>query len=77
MTRKTVRNLLLALAAVVSIGATAEAAPKKPVHHRPKHSSRVASGTTHKRRPTLKKAPPSKSQAHRAPAKRKPTTKPK
>jgi hypothetical protein len=78
MTRRTLQRLLLAFVAVLSLGSIAEAAgPKKIVHRRPKHSTRVASGTrmpkqkatvTAKSRTTTVKKP--------AAPQRKPTTKP-
>ena len=82
MTRKTLRNFVLAVAAVLSIGSVAEAAAaKKPVHHRPRHSARVAPSATHKRKTTAAKtskarAAKSRPQTHRAAAKRRPATKP-
>ena len=48
MMRKTMKLLVVALAAVLTFGSMAEAAPKKAVHKRVKHSTRVsaASGAT-------------------------------
>ena len=77
MTRRTVQQFLLAAVAVLSLGSMAEAAgPKKVVHHRPKHSTRVASGeSTAKKRAA--QAAKSRSAAKKStPARRKPTTKP-
>jgi len=76
MNRKTLQRLILVLVAVLSLGTMAEAAgPKKVVHRRPKHSTRVASGATRKKttvtttsRTTTVKKP--------ARPQRKPTTKP-
>jgi hypothetical protein len=45
MIRKTMKMLLVALVAVCTLGSMAEAAPKKTVRHRAKHSTRVSSGT--------------------------------
>src|SRR5438132_7680822 len=45
MTQKTLRMLLVALVAILSFASAADAAPKKALRHRPKHSSRVASGS--------------------------------
>lgn len=55
MTRKTLHRLLLVLVAVLSLGSMAEAAgPKKVIHRRPKHSTRVASPVrTPKKKSTL------------------------
>jgi len=44
MNRKTMKMLLVALVAVFAVSSMAEAAPKKVVRHRTKHSSRVSSG---------------------------------
>ena len=46
MIRRTMKMLLVALVAVCTLGSMAEAAPKKPVRHRAKHSTRVSSSTT-------------------------------
>jgi len=46
MIRKTLKMLLVALVAAFALGATAEAAPRKIVHPRARHSSRVSSGNT-------------------------------
>jgi Flp pilus assembly protein TadB len=43
MIRKTMKMLLVAVVAVCTFGAVAEAAPKKAVRHRAKHSTRVSS----------------------------------
>jgi hypothetical protein len=45
MIRKTINMLLVAVVAVCFLGSMAEAAPKKTVRHRAKHSTRVSSGT--------------------------------
>jgi hypothetical protein len=79
MTRKTLQRLLLVFVAILSLSGMAEAAgPKKIVHRRPKHSTRVASGV---RAPRKKATIRSKSKTTttvrpRTSAKRKPTTKP-
>ena len=77
MTRKTLKTMLAVLLAVFTLGSLAEAAPKKAVRHRPRHTTRVAAGAT----TAVKKRTPRKkrSGARRAtppPAKRGPTTKP-
>ena len=46
MTRTTFKTLLATLVAVLMLGSVGEAATKKPVRHRPKHSSRVSSAST-------------------------------
>src|SRR5437762_10547436 len=43
MIRKTMKMLLVAMVAVCTLGSMAEAAPKKVVRHRAKHSTRVSS----------------------------------
>ena len=45
MIRKTMKMLLVAVVAVCTLGSMAEAAPKKVVRHRAKHSTRVSSST--------------------------------
>lgn len=80
MTRKTIKSLALALMAVVALGSMSEAAAPKKVRHRPKHSTRVSSGTAS----TIKKGPAKKkhvvvrksSTARKAAARRRPPTKP-
>ena len=44
MNRNTLKMLLVALVAVFAVSSMAEAAPKKVVRHRTRHSSRVSSG---------------------------------
>ena len=44
MNRKTIKMLLAAIVASFAIASMAEAAPKKAVRHRVRHSSRVSSG---------------------------------
>lgn len=44
MNRHTMKMLLVALVAVFAVSSMAEAAPKKVVRHRTKHSSRVSAG---------------------------------
>ena len=76
MTRKTLQRLLLAVAAVLSLGSMAEAAgQKKIVHHRPRHSTRVASGVRTPRK-NVSAAKPRTPVRKPLPPKRKPTTKP-
>ena len=80
MTRKTIKSLALALIAVFALGATSEAAVPRKVRHRPKHSTRVSSGTTS----TIRKKPAARKRAavkktataRKAAAKRRPPTKP-
>jgi hypothetical protein len=80
MIRKTLKTMLVALAAVFTLATMAEAAPKKVVHHRARHSTRVSSGsaTTAKKHTTRKKTTrsASKSTKKRSTAKRTPSTKP-
>jgi len=89
MIRQSMKLLLCAQLAVFTLSSIAEAAPKKTLRHRTKHSSRVASGgaTTNTRPATKKKTTTgsaakkkSGTAAHRSTAKkqvqRKPTTKP-
>ena len=45
MIRKSMKMLLCALLAAFTLSSIAEAAPKKVLRHRTKHSSRVASGS--------------------------------
>lgn len=79
MTRKTIKSLALAMMAVFALGSMSEAAPRK-VRHRPRHSTRVSSGTTS----TIRKKPAAKKHvvvrksttARKAPARRRPPTKP-
>ena len=91
MIRKSMKMLLCAVLAAFTLSSVAEAAPKKVLRHRTKHSSRVASGgaVTPDKRPATKKKTPTASPAKRkggptsrstakkpAQAKRRPTTKP-
>jgi hypothetical protein len=46
MTGKTLKPLLIAMIAAVVTSSSVEAAPKKPVHPRAKHSSRVSTGAS-------------------------------
>jgi hypothetical protein len=92
MVRKTMKMLVVALLAAFTLSSMAEAATPKKTRHRAKHSSRVSSGaaTTTGRNPAPKKkaatakahtrvkastTAPTQS-AKKAPAKRRPTTKP-
>ena len=71
MSRKTIKMLLAAIVASFAIASMAEAAPKKAVRHRVKHSSRVSSGATATTgsHPTPKKRTAAASKARRrAPA---------
>jgi hypothetical protein len=92
MIRKSMKMLLCALLAAFTLSSIAEAAPKKPLRHRTKHSSRVVSGSaaaTAKKPAAKKKTPTASAEkkksgatVHRstakkpAQAKRRPTTKP-
>jgi hypothetical protein len=89
MIRKTMMALLVALVASFALSAPADAAPKKTVRTRAKHSSRVTSGaaetkpaakkTVVRKRPAAKTraTTTAKKPAAKNPAvKRKPTTKP-
>jgi DNA-binding protein HU-beta len=44
MTIKAIRIVLVSMAAALVLASAAEAAPRKSVRHRPKHSSRVSTG---------------------------------
>ena len=44
MIRKAIRLVVVPLVAAVALSSVAEAAPRKNVRHRPKHSSRVSAG---------------------------------
>jgi hypothetical protein len=71
MMRKSMKMLLFAVLAVFALATTSEAAGKKTVHKRPKHSTRVAAGTTgttKKKTTTTKKSTTT--------VKKRPTTKP-
>jgi hypothetical protein len=91
MTLKAIRIVLVSLVAALALTSAAEAASRKSVRHRPKHSSRVSTGAVpaEKRPATAKKssrprrgsAAKSGSTAKKAPAKgttvkRRPATKP-
>ena len=56
MARKAFNMLLAALLTVFTFGSPAEAAPKKVVRHRTKHSARVVTGTTTTKKKTAAKA---------------------
>ncbi len=77
MTRTILKSLAVALIAVFLGGSVGEAAPRK-VRHRPRHSTRVSSGTTS----TIRKKPAKKRHVHKAtktmkaPVRRRPPTKP-
>jgi hypothetical protein len=77
MIRKTMKMLFVALAAVCTLGSIAEAAPKKAVRHRAKHSTRVSSSTTESDAPKAdKKATTRRRATSQSPAaaRHKPTT---
>ena len=59
MACKTFKMLLVALLAVFTLGSLAEAAPKKIVRHRAKHSARASTGTATATKKTATKAKPS------------------
>ncbi len=69
MVRKTIKIAVMALVAAFALSSMAEAAapPKRPLRHRVKHSSRVASGasTPAAKKPAAKKKPaaPARSRA--------------
>jgi hypothetical protein len=71
MMRKSMKMLLLAVLAVFALATTSEAAGKKTVHKRPKHSTRVSAGAT----PTTKKKTTIVKKKTTT-VKKKPTTKP-
>jgi hypothetical protein len=78
MNRKTIKMLLVAIVASFAIASMAEAAPKKAVRHRTKHSSRVSSGaaattvnqSTPKKRTTAASKAKRRAQARKATAKK-------
>jgi hypothetical protein len=91
MTLKAIRIVVVSLVAALALSSAAEAAPRKSVRHRPKHSSRVSTGAVpaQKQQATAKKSSRSrrgataksgstakKSTAKGATAKRRPATKP-
>ena len=89
MTLKAIRIVLVSLVAALALTSAAEAAPRKSVRHRPKHSSRVSTGAVpaQKQPATAKKSSPrastaksastaKKSTAKRSTVKRRPATKP-
>ena len=89
MVRKTLNMFVAILIAAFALSSMAEAATPKHTRHRTKHSSRVSSGAvaTTGKRPATKKTTAAKSGTHaranstvkplpKAPAKRRPTTKP-
>jgi hypothetical protein len=45
MIRTALRVFLLATVAIFAVGTMAEAAPKKVLHHRARHSARVSTGS--------------------------------
>jgi hypothetical protein len=57
MVRKTMKMLVVALVAAFALSSMAEAAPKRTVRHRAKHSSRVSAGAavTAVKKPAKKK----------------------
>jgi len=65
MIRRLLKTMVVALTALMTVATMAEAAPKRVVHHRTRHSTRVSSGsaatarkkTVHRRarRPTTKR----------------------
>jgi hypothetical protein len=73
--RKTLNTLFALLLAIFAFSSVGEAAPKHNVRHRPRHSTRVTTGSSAKRKKVMK----ARRQAHRAsaPSRRKATTKPK
>lgn len=78
MVRKTMKMLLVAVAAALALGSVAEAAPKKTVvKPRARHSSRVSSGAsvTTAKKPAVTKKRVAKSRAGTAAAKKSTTAK--
>jgi len=64
MVRKAFKGLLIALIAIFALGTIGEAAAqKKSVRHRPRHSSRVSSGSAAAPATTKKKTSPRKKSA--------------
>ena len=55
MAGKTFKMLLVVLLSVFTLGSLAEAAPKKVVRHRAKHSARVATANTVAKKSTIAK----------------------
>lgn len=89
MTLKAIRIVLVSMAAALVLSSAVEAAPRKSVRHRPKHSSRVSTGAVpaQKAQATAKKrsrrgsavksrSTAKKSAAKRSTVKRRPATKP-
>ena len=91
MTLKAIRIVLVSMAAALALASAVDAAPRKSVRHRPKHSSRVSTGAVpaQKGQATAKKSSRSrrgsavksqstakKSTARRSTIKRRPATKP-
>jgi hypothetical protein len=75
--------LLAALVAAVALATPVDAAGKKVVRHRAKHSTRVSSGTTTpatkgtaKKKTSRKSTTPAAKSTNKSTAKKKPTTKP-
>ena len=71
LSRKTIKMLLVAIVASFAIASMAEAAPKKAVRHRVRHSSRVSSGaaaTTGNQSPSKKRAIAASKARRRTPA---------
>jgi hypothetical protein len=54
MTRKTLKTVLLVLLAVFSLSAIGEAAPRKAVRHRPRHTRRIAAAATTAKKKTVR-----------------------
>jgi hypothetical protein len=77
MIRKTLRALALAGIAVFALGTMAEAAPKKVLHHRAKHSARVSAGSiTPMRKAKHRKRVTHRTSSSKRTVHRQPTTKP-
>jgi hypothetical protein len=91
MIRTAIRMMLVTLVTAFALTTVAEAAPKKHVRHRTKHSSRVSTGgapatatradtaptgSAKAKRPTTKRASSAKKATTAKSAKRRPTTKP-
>jgi hypothetical protein len=80
MKRLSLRLLLVAIAAVFVFGSLAEAAPRKVVHHRARHSTRVTSSAStrskHRVRTKKKRRTRTSASSSRASKSHRPSTKP-
>jgi hypothetical protein len=77
MIRQPLKIFALACVAVFALGTMAEAAPKKVLHHRARHSARVSAGSaTTMRKNTHRKRVTHQSSSSKRTVHRRPTTKP-